>query len=203
MNLQSFKVVLLGVAVALSGCMTQSKYMTKTSGAAATPSPSNAVVVFLRPSSFGGAIQASVYDTGAQEDKFVGIVSAGDKLAYAAEPGDHLFMVIAENADFMIAHLDAGKTYYVDVRPRPGMWKARFSLLPIHNDPAAKYNTQSQEFQHWLEKTAWVEKGPGADQWYREHASDIREKKLDYMRKWDRMEASDKANLTLKPSDGK
>ncbi len=203
MNLKSLKVVLLGVAVALSGCMTQSKYMVKSDGAATAAHPDKATVVFLRPSSFGGAIQASVYDTGPQEDKFIGIVSAGDKLAYSAEPGEHLFMVIAENADFMIAHLDAGKTYYVDVRPRPGVWKARFSLLPIHNDPAAKYSTQSQEFQHWLEKTTWIEKGPGADQWYHEHASNIREKKLDYMQKWDRMKASDKANLTLNPSDGK
>lgn len=203
MNFPAFRILLLGAAVALSGCMAQSKYMVKADSAAATAQPDKATVVFLRPSSFGGAIQASVYDTHTQDDTFVGIVSAGTKLAYAAEPGDHLFMVVAENADFMIAHLDAGKTYYVDVRPRPGMWKARFSLLPIHNDSTAKYNTQSQDFQHWLEKTDWVKKGPGADQWYREHTSDIREKKLDYMRKWDRMEASDKANLTLSASDGR
>src|SRR5690348_17340136 len=201
MNLQSFKVVLLGVAVALSGCMTQSKYMTKTSGAAATPSPSNAVVVFLRPSSFGGTIQASVYDTGAQEDKFVGIVSAGDKLAYAAEPGDHLFMVIAENADFMIAHLDAGKTYYALIKPRVGVWKARFSLIPIHNDAGAQYSTRSEDFSKWMSATSWVSVTPQAEQWYTEHAADIRAKKLDNMKKWDKASEQQKEELTLKADD--
>jgi hypothetical protein len=176
--------------------------MAKSSGAQATQPPGKATVVFLRPSSFGGAIQASVYDTHAQDDTFIGIVSAGNKLAYAAEPGDHLFMVMAENADFMIAHLEAGKTYYVDVRARPGLWKARFSLLPIHHDPAAKYNTQSADFQQWLSKTEWVEKGATADQWYREHAADVREKKLGYMKKWDAMAPADKAELVLNAKDG-
>jgi hypothetical protein len=194
------RVLLVILVVALAGC--QSKYMAKSSGAQATRPTDKATVVFLRPSNFGGAIQASVYDTHAQDDTFIGIVSAGNKLAYAAEPGDHLFMVVAENADFMIAHLEAGKTYYVDVRARPGVWKARFSLLPIHNNPAAKFSTQSADFQHWLSKTEWVEKGSTADQWYREHASDVREKKLDYMKKWDAMAPADKAELVLNAKDG-
>ncbi len=202
MRTQLLRSVLAIAVFALAGCQSQSKYMTRSPAAAPVQQPGKAVVVFMRPSSFGGAIQASVYDTNPAEDKFVGIVSAGTKLAYAAEPGDHLFMVIAENADFMIAHLDAGKTYYVDVRARPGWWKARFSLLPIHNDATAKYNVQSQEFGKWQAKTQWVGEKPQARQWFLEHKAAIREKKLDYLKKWNAMSAADKAVLTLHAGDG-
>ncbi len=184
----------------LAGC--QSSLMVKGGGEAHAPAPGKAMVVFMRPSSFGGAIQSSVYDTAEPEDRFIGIVSAGTKLAYQAEPGDHLFMVQAENADFMIAHLDAGKTYYVDVKPRIGVWKARFSLIPIHDDPTAEYSLRSEAFAKWNRDTDWVTLTPEAEQWYRSHAADIRTKKLDYIKKWDAMLPADKAVLTLHAKDG-
>jgi hypothetical protein len=184
----------------LVGC--QSSLMVKSGGAAPTPEPGKALVVFMRPSSFGGAIQSSVYDTQAKQDKFIGIVSTKTKIAYQAEPGDHLFMVIAENADFMIAHLDVGKTYYVLVSPRMGVWKARFSLLPIHNQAGTKYSMQSPDFQKWMNKTAWVDVTPAAEQWYQQHAADITAKKLDYMRRWNTADAQQRAELTLPATDG-
>ncbi|MEI7037825.1 hypothetical protein [Fulvimonas yonginensis] len=157
--------------------------------------------MFMRPSSLGGAIQSSVYDTG-DKDKFIGIVSTKTKIAYQADPGDHLFMVVAENADFMVAHLDAGKTYYTLVSPRLGVWKARFSLLPIHNRPDAKYGTQSSDFRQWMAKTDWVTVTPAAEQWYSEHEADIRAKKLDYLRRWNTADAQQRAELTLPADDG-
>lgn len=184
----------------LTGC--QSSLMVKSGGSAPQPEPGKALVVFMRPSSLGGAIQSSVYDTSDKEDKFIGIVSSKTKIAYQADPGEHLFMVIAENADFMVAHLDAGKTYYALVSPRMGVWKARFSLLPIHNQAGAKYSVQSSDFREWMDKTAWVSVTPAAEAWYREHAADIREKKLDYMRRWNTADAEQRAELTLPAADG-
>lgn len=193
----SFALVLLA---GLAGC--QSSLMVKSNHGEPKPEPGKALVVFVRPSSFGGAIQSSVYDTHDKGDTFIGIVSSKTKLGYQADPGDHLFMVIAENADFMVAHLDAGKTYYALVSPRMGVWKARFSLLPIHNRADAKYNTQSSDFRQWMEKTAWVDVTPQAEQWYREHAADIRSKKLDYLRRWNTADAQQRAELTMPASDG-
>lgn len=184
----------------LTGC--QSSLMTKAGNAEPKPAPGKALVVFMRPSSFGGAIQSSVYDTGDKQDTFIGIVSAKTKIAYQAEPGDHLFMVVAENADFMVAHLDAGKTYYTLVSPRMGMWKARFSLLPIHNQAGAKYSMQSADFREWMAKTDWVTVTPAAEQWYQEHAADIRAKKVDYLHRWDTADAQQRAELTLPADDG-
>ncbi len=197
MLVQAVMVLLLA---GLAGC--HSSMMVRTDGAAPVPAPGKALIVFLRPSSFGGAVQSSVYDTRADADAFIGIVSAKTSVAYEAQPGDHLFMVIAENADFMIAHLDAGKTYYALVRPRIGVWKARFSLLPIHNRADAKYSLQSSDFAEWMQATAWVRLTAEAEQWYREHAADIHAKKLDHLRKWDTADPQQKAELTLLAVDG-
>jgi len=92
----------------LTGC--QSSLMTKSGTAASTVAPDEATVVFLRASSFGGAIQSSVYDVTGGQTTFGGIVSAKTSVRMQVPAGEHLFMVIADNADFMNAKLDAGKT---------------------------------------------------------------------------------------------
>ncbi|UXI66379.1 DUF2846 domain-containing protein [Tahibacter amnicola] len=192
-------VAFLIVGLGLTGC--QSSMMVK-ANREPEPSADKALVVFMRPSSFGGAIQSSVYDTGEAKDTFIGIVSTGTKVAYLAEPGQHRFMVVAENADFLEATLNAGKTYYVLVSPRMGVWKARFSLLPIRNNASAEHNVKSGDFAKWQSKTHWVGVSPEAEAWYREHESAIREKKNDYLKKWKVMAPADKAELTLHAEDG-
>ena len=202
MRLMQWSLAILLLA-GLTGC--QSSLMVRSAAGTAEPVPESgkSLVVFMRPSSFGGAIQSSVYDTHESADTFIGVVSSKDKVAYQAEPGDHLFMVIAENADFMIAHLDAGKTYYVLVSPRMGVWKARFSLLPIHNQAGAKYSTQSVDFGKWMSETSWVNTTPQALAWYTENAASVQAKKVDYMHKWDKASAEQKQELTLMAGDGK
>lgn len=184
----------------ISGCM--SSLMNKAVGAAPAPQPGKALVVFMRPSSFGGAIQSSVYDTRGDDNDFIGVVSARTKLAYQAFPGHHLFMVVAEYSDFMNADLVAGKTYYVLVRPRPGIWKARFSLIPIHRDPGAKYSSASVAFRRWQSATSYVVPKPAAMRWYATHKDDITAKQAAYLAKWHRASAQQRAQLTLHPDDG-
>lgn len=185
----------------LSGCVATSPLMTKAT-VAPQPSADNALVILMRPSRLGGGIQASVYDEKNGKDEFIGITSAKMKVAYAATPGQHLFMVIGENADFMNADLQAGKTYYVLVSPRMGVWKARFSLLPIHADANAKYSLKSADFAQWQQETNFVETSPAAIAWYQAHAADIATKRAKYMQKWDTASAEQKAELTLHADDG-
>ena len=184
----------------LAGC--QSSLMTRSSATSVTVSPDDATVVFLRPSSFGGAIQSSVYDVSGGATTFAGIVSAKTRVSMQLPAGQHLLMVIAENGDFLNATLAPGKTYYVLVKPRMGVWKARFSLIPIHSDPAAKYNVRSKDFASWKAECQPVVKTPAADAWYQQHRADIEAKRLEYMKKWDRMAPQDKAVLTLHAEDG-
>jgi len=194
--------LVLGLAL-LGGCVSQSTRMTKSLGAYhSTVPPGKALVVFMRPSRYGGAIQSTVYDVGQPADTFLGIVSGKTKLAYAAEPGKHLFMVVGENADFLDAQLEPGKTYYVLVSPRMGMWKARFSLLPIHNQATAKYSLKSSEFAEWQHETEWVDKTAAAEQWYQENRQNVASKRQDYLAKWNARSAADKAELSLHGEDG-
>lgn len=186
----------------LAGCATMSQDMVRSTATSFQADPGKALVIFMRPSRYGGAIQSSVYDTAGGKDTFIGIVSSGTKVAYQADPGTHLFMVQGENADFMNATLDPGKTYYVLVSPRMGVWKARFSLLPIHDDAAAKYNLKSADFQKWKAETQFVDKSPSADSWYQVHSADISAKEAEYMTKWNAASAEQKAELTLHAEDG-
>jgi hypothetical protein len=156
----------------------------------------------MRPSSFGGAVQSSVFDLKQREnhladDVFVGIVSADTKVQYEAAPGFHLFMVIGENADFMQANLTAGKTYYALVTPRIGWWKARFSLKPLH---ATDLN--SEDFKDWFESTDWYENTDASRQWAKDNWESIQDKKSEYLEKWRNKSEADKVELTLERADG-
>ncbi|HWU52118.1 MAG TPA: hypothetical protein VN153_04815 [Tahibacter sp.] len=193
--------VLLACVVAACGPV-KSDHMTRVERGL-SPSPDSAVIVFLRPSGYGGGVQSSVYDvsrSGGQE--FIGIVSGGTKIAHAVAPGKYLFMVIGENADFMDAEVEAGKTYYVLVAPRMGMFKARFSLLPIHPDARAKYSIDSERFREWQRDTYWVENGPTAQRWYSESRESIDRKRITYKRTWNGRSTEDKAELYLHAEDG-
>ncbi|MFL6591782.1 MAG: hypothetical protein ACJ8GK_03630 [Luteimonas sp.] len=161
-----------------------------------------AMLVIMRPSYAGGAIASSVYDITGDQTKLIGVLGPKDKIAYQVEPGEHRFMVVAENADFMEATLDAGKTYYAVVRARPGVWKARFSLLPIHATSGDQYNLQDPEFQNWKAASEWVERTERADAWFADHHANIEEKRSNYLVKWDRMAPNDKAELVLHAEDG-
>jgi hypothetical protein len=186
----------------LCGCVSQSSRMVRSSADHNAVPPGKALVVFMRPSRYGGAIQSTIYDVKQPQDAYLGIVSGKTKIGYVTEPGQHLFMVIGENADFLDAQLEAGKTYYVLVSPRMGMWKARFSLLPIHNDANAKYNLKSKDFSDWQQDTAWVDKTAEAEQWYAENKGSVEAKKQDYLVKWNARSAADKAELFLHADDG-
>jgi hypothetical protein len=166
------------------------------------PEDGKALVIFLRSSFVGSMISASVYDAPDAETRFIGIIQNKQRVAYQADPGQHRFMVIAENADFVDATLEAGKTYYILVSPRMGAWKARFSLLPIHSDPSAEKNVQSADFKKWMASTQLVEATDANRAWYEKTKANIEEKKADYLKKWNVMLAEDKAVLTIKPEDG-
>jgi len=161
-----------------------------------------AMLVIMRPSYYGGAIASSVYDISGDQTKLIGVLGPKDKIAYQVEPGQHRFMVVAENADFMEATLDAGKTYYAVVRARPGVWKARFSLLPIRTTSGDQYNLQDPEFQKWNTASEWVERTERADAWFADHHASIEEKRSDYLVKWERMAPNDKAEQVLHAEDG-
>lgn len=197
-----FLTILCVLAVVSSGCATRSQHVQTVDEPAVAPGDGQAEIVFMRPSSYGVGIQASVYDVTDGEIEFIGIVSAGTRINYAVDPGEYRFMVVAENADFMEARLDGDRTYYALVSPRMGVWRARFSLLPIRKNPDAKYSLLSDDFERWMERTEWVSMTESARSWFESNEASVRAKYHRYLEKWREKAPEDLAVLTLDPADG-
>lgn len=141
-------------------------------------------VVFIRSAFIGKAIQASVYDITSGTPAFIGIVSNDTKVSYMATPGEHMFMVVGESADFLKATILEGKTYYTVVSPRMGFWKARFSMHPVRNDNTAKFKYDSKDFKEMLEDSQFVQGGVKAKAWATSNANDISTKMNKYLPEW-------------------
>ena len=181
----------------LSGCATTDKMQTvPPEKVVLMPVKGKSMVVFMRPSDFGGAIQSSVFEIKDETPELIGIVSANTMVSYQLEPGNHLFMVIGESADFMSAELLADKTYYALVTPRMGVWKARFSLKPIH---AADLG--SEEFDDWFGQCGLMENTPASTAWAQENANSIFSKYTEYYADW--LEKDESERPRLLPEDGK
>ncbi len=165
----------------LGACAGSSQYMRDVAPEMVnyTPKPDQALVVFMRPSGLGFAIQSSVFDITDGSPIFLGIVPAKTKVAHYAKPGKRRYMVIGENADFMAASLDSGKVYYTLVTPRMGLWKARFSLAPVR-----KTKVDTPEFAAWYKDTRWVENLATAPGWASKNMPSIRGKLAEYLPKW-------------------
>ena len=176
----------------LSGCAGSSSHMKEVAGDAISIAPSGqeAAVVFMRPSGLGFAINSSVFDIDGDTNTFVGIVSAKKKIVYKTKPGQHMFMVIGESADFMQADLQAGKTYYALVTPRMGAWKARFSLKPV-----GRNELSSAEFKEWVDGCAYTENTASSFGWAKDNGPSVQAKKREYLPKWHGKSGEDKPYL--------
>jgi hypothetical protein len=185
------------LALAATGCAGTIKNMREVplDAAPPAPAPGKAMVVFMRPSGTGYAIQSSVFAVKDGTPQMIGIVAAKAKVAWQADPGKSLFMVVGESGDFMGADLVAGRTYYALVTPRMGMWKARFSLKPV-----AKAELGSEEFKKWLEDCRWAVPDQSTETWARENADSVRAKYTSYYPKW--KEKPPVERPALAPDDG-
>lgn len=150
-----------------------------------------AQVVFVRSAFVGQAIQASVYDITSGTPEFIGIVSNDTKVSYMTTPGEHMFMVVGESADFLKTNILEGKTYYTVVSPRMGFWKARFSMHPVRNDESSKFKYDSKDFNEMLADSKFVKSGPKAEEWAISNANSISTKMNKYLPEW-KSKASEK-----------
>ena len=167
----------------LSGC--QSTLMEPMAEQAQTNAKAGqSQVVFIRSAFIAKAIQASVYDVTSGTPIFIGVVSNDTKVSYMTSPGEHMFMVVGESADFLKATVAEGKTYYAVVSPRMGFWKARFSMHPVRNDASAKFKYDSKDFKDMLDESVFVQNGPKAAQWATSNANSISKKMSKYLPEW-------------------
>jgi len=170
----------------LGACASPNMLHSDLSQPVTVPESGKAMVVFMRPSSLGFPIHASVFD----DEKFVGMVPYNSKIAYMADPGTHQFMVISEAADFMKADLVAGKTYYAIVDPRMGAWRARFSLVPVH-----RQDINSSDVQDCIKNCQFVVNKASAPVWADMNKPSILDKKAKYYEIWMEKDESDRPYL--------
>jgi len=188
--------------LALAACSTPgsniSPLMVKLGKDAHTPVPllGQAVVEFIRPNEDNSMTQSTIYDIQSDGDHFVGVVSGSSRVAYVTQTGSHLFMVVGESADFMEAELAEGKTYYVRVEPRAGVWKSRFSLIPIR-----RHQIGTPEFTEW-ESVEMLGQGPDCVQWVRDNVDSIVEKRNNWLPEYNSRPDADKRAGKLYAEDG-
>lgn len=187
--------VLIVAMAAFSGCASKLMKPVDKGSAAYKPGDNEATIIFLRNSIFGAAVQATVYDVTGEETKFIGIVSYKFKVAYKTTPGKHMFMVVGENGDFMPGEFEAGKTYFAIVVPRPGFFKTRFSLNPVHQ------NEYNDKFAAYRRDTHFVENTPESLAWFAENAANIRATREKDLPRWHKKAEEDKIGLL--PEDGR
>jgi len=188
-------VVLLTLLAGCAGTVTNMREI-PVAQAQAAPEPGKALVIFMRPSGLGFAVQSSVFEIRNDEPVLVGIVAAKTRVAHQVAPGQYTFMTIGENADFMSAEVAAGKTYYVKVEPRMGMWKARFGLEPYR---AKDLGTPA--FAGDLDGCKPVVKSAESDAWAATNMMSVREKRTSYYGDW--MKKPEAERPRLMPEDGK
>lgn len=184
-------ILMLFLAVLAGGCAAPNMNLSDPAVAEVVPGSDKALVYFLRPKELGFKIHAAVYDG----DNFVGFVPYGQKLPYLADPGEHMFMVVSEAADFMKADLLPGKTYYAQVVPRMGSWRARFSLWPV-----TKEHLATESVRKWINEAHLIQNKEDAYQWAETNKNSVMKKKNAYFAKW-QTKSSDKQPY-LAPGDG-
>ncbi len=138
------KILLLAVAMGAlnAGCgAATSEYMKPVVGPEPAGSPPNkARVVFVRPSSGAGKVIFTIID---ERGYFLGDSTAGGRFSVFLDPGDHYFIVWTETTETVKASLAPGRTYYVEVRPKMGMWTARASLWAVNRKSGLMQNIPS------------------------------------------------------------
>ena len=161
-----------------------------------------ATIVFMRSSMIAAAIKTSIYEVTNGETIFICILTNKKKINHQASVGKHTFMVVSEAAYFMEADVIAGKTYYSMITPRPGAWKARFSMIPVRNDGTTEFNTDSAKFEKWKKKTKVALMTDKSKAWYEKHKQSVEEKRTKYWAKWMQKSAEELAARTLNATDG-
>jgi hypothetical protein len=151
-------------------------------------------VVFMRTSFVAGAIGCDLFEVVNGELKFIGQVAMGNKVVYETTPGKKVFMAYGTAADFMLAELAPGKTYYSIVRPNWGT--GGFAPTPVR-DP------KGSEAQGWVSGTKLMEPDPKqAEAWFAENKARLQGIHTDYWGRFQNKTADEKAERTLLPQDG-
>jgi len=166
--------------------------------AAATQGQSK--VVFMRSSIVLAAVGCDMFEVVDGELQYIGQLPTGKKLVYETTPGKKVFMAWGTAADFMLADIEGGKTYYSIVRPNWGT--GGFAPTPIRGSSAVEPDLNSAEFQKWLSETQRIEPNEKAQEWFSKNKDRLQGIYADYWSRFEGKTRGEKLQRTLMPQDG-
>lgn len=191
---------LIAACLLISGCA--SGLMREAPGEpAAGPAADQARVVFMRTSFVAGAIGCDMFEVVNGELRFFGQLPMGGKIAYDTTPGDKVFMAYGTAADFMLAKLQGGKTYYSIVRPNWGT--GGFAPTPIRHASADEPTLDGKEFKEWNAGTKRLEPNEDAQAWFKDNKERLQSIYTEYWRRFQTKTEEEKRQRTLLPEDGR
>lgn len=190
--------VVLPLLLALSGCA--SNLMKPSASETVTSSDDKATIVFMRTSFVASAVGVEMFEVTDGKLEFIGSLPKGNKLVRRTTPGKKVYMAYGTAADFMIADVRAGKTYYSIVRPNWGT--GGFAPTPIRKS-GSEFNMKSPEFADWVKSTKQIEmKKKEAEEWFAKNKAKYEDIYKDYWNRFERKNANEKAERTMTPADG-
>lgn len=199
--MKSMHLAAAAAVLLMSGCASNLMRPAASEQVSAPPAD-KAKVVFMRTSFVAGAIGCDLFEVVNGELRFIGQLPYGNKLAYETTPGDKVFMAYGTAADFMLAKLQGGKTYYSIVRPNWGT--GGFAPTPIRHRSAADEPTfDGQEFKHWNAGTKLLEPTADAQAWFRDNKARMQQIYAEYWKRFQTKTDQEKHFRTLLPEDGR
>ena len=188
------------LALSLAACGGSSMMRPTSLQTITPPSKGKAKIVFMRSSFVASAISADILEIIDGKVHLVGVLPNGDKIAFETTAGKKTFMAYGTAADFMTADVQAGKIYYVILRPN---WATGgFAPTPIRADGTTEYNTSTTDFKDWRANTTLIEQKPGAKAWFNGKKAEYQELYTKYWARFEHKNAQQMAARHLNPQDG-
>lgn len=190
-------ILAFSVSILLSGCL-GTKLMRRADSLPAA-NPDQAKIVFMRDSFSRRGLTLDIHEIRDGKPHYIGNLPNAKKIAYLTNPGEKIFMTSAHSSDFMLANVEAGKTYYVIARPN---WGTRgFAPTPIRQK-STDYNMQLNDFQDWTETTPIVPRPDRIKKWLRDNRYRFIRMYQEYWPRFELKSAPEKRARTLNPEDG-
>lgn len=175
----------------LVGCSSPRQHMSEITASkfVSKPSQGKSLVIFARADSWGlgGQMQGGVFDG----EKYIGSIPEAVHFSYETEPGEHMFMLIAERASLMKANLAPNKTYHAIIEARSGGWRAAYVFVPVNDDKT------EAKFKEILANSKPVATNNEGKQWAQKSKNSIASKRAHALSNWERMPDSKKAILKI------
>jgi len=190
----------LAMTMLLGGCATPKLMNEAAVQQIPAPPAGKAAIVFMRTSFVAGAINAEIIEIEDGQLSLVGGLPMGNKIVHITGPGEKVYMAYGTAADFMVANVEAGKTYFSIVRPNWG--SGAFIPTPVRIDGSSDFNTDSPEFPKWRDETRLLEKRADADAWFEQNRAKYQERYQRYWEKFQTKSADQVRERTIRPEDG-